>query len=323
MRKLFLALLLALAAPGGAAQARILADQPYRIGYHDRLATDVYIDGKGPFNFLIDTASSRTLIFEHVRAALDLKQSQTSLLTIYGINDVGSAVPVRPGGVSVGGETVKGLTLGVLPDNNTVGEPDGILGTDFLSHYFVVLDRGAMRLKLLTPGSASARDFKGWSAADLTARPLKNFPIEFWYLDTRFNDRRLTALFDLGSAMTMLNWQAAEKLGVEQKRFAAFGPPPELLQDVLGKDAPAVKLYGLDVTVGGNKSWDRQDAMVADAPVFNYFDLDEKPAAIVGLGLLGGNSLAIDFAGGHLYVGPAGADTSLATGEPVPLSHFL
>jgi hypothetical protein len=157
----------------------------------------------------------------------------------------------------------------------------------------------------------------------LTARPLKNFDIEFWYLDTRFNDRRLTALFDLGSAMTMLNWQAAEKLGVQQKRFTAFGPPPELLQDVLGKDAPAVKLYGLDVTVGGGKSWQRQDAMVADAPVFNYFDLDEKPAAIVGLGLLGSNSLAIDFAGGHLYVGPADADTSLTTGEPVPLSHFL
>jgi len=322
MRIFVLALLLALASIG-AAQARLLADQPYRIGYHGRIATDVYIDGKGPYNFLVDTASSRTLLFEHVRAGLDLKQSQNALLTIYGINDIGSAVPVRPGGVTVGGETVRGLTLGVLPDSNIAGGPDGILGTDFLSHYFVVLDRGTMRLKLLTPGSASARDFKGWSRADLTARPLKNFAIAFWYLETRFNDRRLTALFDLGSAMTMLNWQAAEKLGIRQKSFAAFGPPPELLQDVLGKDAPAVKLYGLDVTLGGGKSWQRQDAMVADAPVFNYFDLDEKPAAIVGLGLLGGNSLAIDFTGGHLYVGPAGADTSLATGQPVPLSHFL
>lgn len=322
MRKTLLALLV-LAASVTAAHAAILVDQPYRIGFHDRLATDVTIDGKGPYSFLIDTASSRTLIFEHVRQALNLAQSQSQLLTIYGINDVGQAVPVRPQGVSLGSETVKGLTLGVLPDSNTIGEPDGILGTDFLSHYLVVLDRGAMRLKLLTPGSVSPRDFKGWSQASLTPRKLKNFAIEFWYLDSRFNDKRLTALFDLGSAMTMLNWQAAERLGVEQKRYAAFGPPPELLQDVLGKDAPALKLYGLDVTVGGNKSWERQNAMVANAPVFNYFDLDEKPAAIVGLDLLGDSSLAIDFAGGHLYVGPSNADTSLSTGEPVPLSHFL
>ncbi|HWA68321.1 MAG TPA: aspartyl protease family protein [Rhizomicrobium sp.] len=322
MRRIVLALLLAQAAPFGGAHAALLADQPYRIGYHGRLATDVYIDGKGPYNFLIDTASSRTLIFEHVRAGLDLKPSQPSLLTIYSINDIGHAVPVKPGGISVGAETIKGLTLAVLPDTNTQDGPDGILGTDFLSHYLVVLDRSTMRLKLLTPGSASAPDFKGWSRAELTARSLKNFPITFWYLDTRFNDRRLTALFDLGSAMTMLNWQAAEKLGIRQKKFAAFGPPPELLQDVLGKDAPAVRLYGLDVTVGGGQSWKHQAAIIADAPVFNYFDLDEKPAAIVGLNLLGDNSLAIDFAGGHLYVGPAGADISLSTGEPPP-PHFL
>lgn len=323
MRKIILAFLLALAAPAGAAHAAILADQPYRIGYHDRLATDVFIDGKGPFNFLIDTASSRTLMFEHVRAALDLKPSQSQMLTIYGINDVGQATPVRPGGISLGGETVKGLTLGVLPDTNIIGGPDGILGTDFLSHYLVVLDRGAMRLKLLTPGSASASDFKGWSRATLTARPLKNFPISFWYLNTSFNDHHLTALFDLGSAMTMLNWQAAERLGIHEKSFATFGPPPEILQDVLGKNAPAVKLYGLDIAVDGGKRWAEQFALVADAPVFDYFDLGEKPAAIVGLGLLGSNSLAIDFAGGHLYVGAPTADTSLATGQPVSLSHFL
>lgn len=322
MRRIVLALLLALA-PCGAARAALLADQPYRIGYHERLATDVYINGQGPFNFLIDTASSRSLIFEHVRAQLGLMRSQPQSITVYGLNDVGQALPVRAASLSLGGEAVKGLTLGVLPDTSLAGGPDGILGTDFLSHYLVVLDRGAMRLKLLSPGSMSPRDFKGWSQARLTARPLKNFPIVFWYLETSFNDHTLTALFDLGSAITMLNWQAAERLGIHQERFAAFGPPPELLQDVLGKDAPAVKLNGVDIAVDGGKRWDRQFALIADAPVFDYFDLGEKPAAIVGLGLLGGSSLAIDFAGGRLYVGAANADTSLAAGQPMSLSHFL
>jgi hypothetical protein len=78
---------------------------------------------------------------------------------------------------------------------------------------------------------------------------------------------------------------------------------PALLQDVLGKDAPAVRLLDLDVGLPG-KSWEKQWAIVADAPAFSYFDLDEKPAAIVGPGLLRDNSLAIDFAGQRLFVGP-------------------
>ncbi len=43
-------------------------EQPYiRIGSYGRLITDVYINGQGPLStFLIDTASSCSLIFEHV-----------------------------------------------------------------------------------------------------------------------------------------------------------------------------------------------------------------------------------------------------------------
>lgn len=322
MRRIALLLCVMVMAPLTAARAAILADQPYHIAYQGRLATEVTIDGKGPFHFLIDTASSRSLMFEHVRAALGLTRSSSPPLTIYGMNNIGEAMPVRAS-LGLGGETVRGLTLGVLPDASMLGGPDGILGTDFLSHYLVVLDRGAMRVKLLSPGSATARDFKGWTQARLVARRLKDFPIDFWYVQTRFNEHRLTALFDLGSAVTMLNWQAAEKLGIPESRFSALGPPPELLQDVLGKNAPAVKLDGVDIAVDGGRRWDGQFALIANAPVFDYFDLDEGPAAIIGLGLLGGNSLAIDFAGGHLYVGAPDADTSLAFGQPVSLSHFL
>jgi hypothetical protein len=59
----------------------------------------------------------------------------------------------------------------------------------------------------------------------------------------------------------------------------------------------------LEVRLPG-QTWDNQLAVIADAPVFGYFDLEERPAAIVGPGLLRDNSLAIDFARGRLFVGP-------------------
>ena len=135
------------------------------------------------------------------------------------------------------------------------------------------------------------------------ARPLRKFPIHFWYLNARFNQRRFTTLFDLGAGTTMMNWDAAEELGVDKRDFDRFGPPPEDLQDVLGKSSPAVRVMNLDVGLSG-KTWDRQFAIVSNAPVFGYFDLDERPAAIMGPGLLRDTSLAIDFVDGRLYLGP-------------------
>ena len=300
MRGIFALLgLLVLTVP---ASATLPAEQPYRIGDYGRLVTDVMINGQGPFSFLIDTASSTSLIFEHVRKQLNLGPSQPGHLLVYGINDVTEAMPVSPRSLGVAGEEIKDLTIGVLPESGA-DEPDGILGLDVLARYFVVLDRPAMRLKLLAPVAASSKPYEDWAQAKLTARSLRKFPIRFWYLNAQFNRRRFTTLFDLGAGITMMNWDAAEELGVHKRDFDRNGPPPEDLWDVLGKSSPAVRVTNLDVGLSG-KSWDRQLAIVSDAPVFGYFDLDEKPAAIMGPGLLRDTSLAIDFAEGRLYLGP-------------------
>jgi predicted aspartyl protease len=287
----------------GPAQASLPAEQPYQIASYGRLVTDVYVNGQGPFSFLIDSASSRSLIFEHVRQKLNLTRSQPERLLVYGINDVAEAVPVKPDRLAVAGEEVKDLTIGVLPDTASAGL-DGVLGVDFLSQYFVVLDRAAMRLKLLPPGDDSARPYRDWSEAKLTPRLLKKFPIRFWYLSARYDDKIINTLFDLGAGTTMMNWNAAERLGVRKRNFTRFGPPPEELQDVLGKSSPALRIEDVEVRLPG-KSWFNQLVIVADAPVFDYFDLEDQAAAIAGPGLLRDTSLAIDFAAGRLYLGPS------------------
>ena len=297
---------LILACWAGRAMAALPAEQAYRIDQHGRLTTEVYLNGQGPFQFVIDTASSRSLLFEHVRQRLNLTQSQPGKMKVYGINDVAEAMPVKAQELRLAGESVLDLTMGVLPDTELTS-PDGILGVDVLSRYFVVLDRSSLRLKLLPQEKTSARAYSDWADVELKPRPLKNFPIQFWYLKTRFNGQYITSLFDLGASLTMLNWGAAERLGVRKSRFAYYGPPPALLQDVLGKESPALRADGLEVRLPG-RVWDRQTVIIADAPVFTYFDLEERPSAIVGLDILRNNSLAIDFAGERLYVGPSVSD---------------
>ena len=279
------------------------AEQPYRIADYGGLFTDVMIDGQGPFSFLIDTGASNSLMFEHVRQTLKLAQSQPRPLMVYGVNDVTSAVPVKPAALRIGSEQVRNLTMGVLPDR-AAGQGDGVLGLDILERYFVVLDRATMRLKLLTPGSAATSPYRDWTAVPITPRALKSMPIHFWYLSVRFNERRFTSLFDLGGGTTLLNWDAGNELGVRKKDFSRYGPPPEDLQDILGNTAPALRVMNIEMALPG-MIWSWQTAIVADAPAFGYFDLNQVPAAIVGPGLLHNTSLAIDFSAGRLYLGPS------------------
>jgi hypothetical protein len=64
------------------ASGALPAGQPYRVADYGRLVTDIYINGQGPFSFLIDTASSTPLMFEHVRKQLNLGRSQPGHLLV-------------------------------------------------------------------------------------------------------------------------------------------------------------------------------------------------------------------------------------------------
>lgn len=288
-------------APAGASQ---LADQSYRVNAGGRFVTEVSIDGQGPFSFVIDSAASRTLLYEHARAKLGLTRAQAEDLTVYGLNSVAKAMPVKPDSLTVAGEQITGMTLGVLPDNaREEAGIDGVLGIDVLARYFVVLDRSTMRLTLLAPDSAAAAPYRSWSATALTPRTVKNAPVDFWYVQGMFENWHFTSLFDLGAGFSLINWAAAEKLGLHKANIPKLEPPPAFLRDMLGTDEPVMKLTGVTIALD-RLSWGKQAVVVANSDVFSRINLDGEPAAILGAGLLQNNSLAIDFPNHRLYVGP-------------------
>src|ERR1700761_4990690 len=93
-----------------AVQADTIADLPYRIGGDGRVSTDVFVDGQGPFSFLLDTASSRTMLFEHLRQRLNLTPSEAGQLKVYAMNNIGTAVPVKPRELRLADRRITGLT---------------------------------------------------------------------------------------------------------------------------------------------------------------------------------------------------------------------
>lgn len=298
MAKLIPALVIA-ALLAGAAHAAVLADLPYRIGTDRRVVTDVMIDGKGPFHFMLDTAASRTMLYERTRETLNLAQSG-NLLTVYGINNVGTAVPVKPQELRLADEAIRGLVMGVLP--NDMEASDGVLGLDALAKYVVVLNHDTMRMNLLAPSDTGGQPYHDWTWSALDARPLRDGSINFWTMRTSIKGTTITTLLDMGAGMTMINWAAAEKLGYKRTSFPADGLPARL-RDALGTVEPVGVVRDITIWVGG-RLFPNQTIIVANAAVFKYFDLDSKPAAIAGPGLLGDRSLAIDFAAQRIYIAP-------------------
>ena len=291
-------LVLALAVP---ARATIVADQPYRIGADARVATDVFINGKGPFSFLLDTAATRSMMFEHLRARLGIATTGGQPLTVYGMQNNGTAAQIVTDELRLSGETIRNLAMGVLPEDSDTA--DGLLGMDALSNYLVVLDRTNMRLKLLTPDDGEAADFRDWPSLSLTRRTAKDTAANLWLMRGSVGGVSVTSLLDMGSGMTILNWSAAEQLGLKRTTFPREGVPQKL-RDALGTVEPIIFATGLTIWLGGHV-FTNQTVLIANVRVFQYFHLDQQPAAIMGSGLLKDNSLAIDFARQRLYIGPA------------------
>jgi hypothetical protein len=193
---------------------------------------------------------------------------------------------------------------------------------DALSNYLVVLDRKRMRLRLLTPEDSEMADFQSWPALSLTRRPVKDTAASLWLMRANIGGVSVTSLLDMGSGMTILNWNAAERLGLKRTSFPREGMPQKL-RDALGTVEPVIFAQGMTIWLGG-RVFTNQTVLIANANVFRYFHLDGGPAAIIGSGLLKDNSLAIDFARQRLYIGPALAQESPRPGPALtPLNPWL
>jgi hypothetical protein len=249
----------------------------------------------------LDTAASRSMMFEHLRARLGLAATDDKPLIVYGMQNVGTAAPIVANELRLSTETIRSLSMGVLPDDSDPA--DGLLGMDVLSNYLIVLDRKRMRLKLLPTDGGEGAEFRSWPALSLTRRPVKDTAASLWLMRASIGGVSIPSLLDMGSGMTIINWSAAEQLGLKRMYFPKDGVPQKL-RDALGTVEPVVFAQGLTIWLGG-RVFTNQTVLVANVNVFRYFHLDTGPAAIMGSGLLKDNSLAFDFARQKLYLGPA------------------
>jgi predicted aspartyl protease len=113
----------------------------------------VYLDGRGPFDFLLDTGTNSTIVTPEVAAVLDLRpEDRVTLITAAGARDVPRARLHR---VAVGGSAaadVEALVSGLEELRRLDPRLCGVLGQNFLGRFDYTLDYGGRTLEFDVAG---------------------------------------------------------------------------------------------------------------------------------------------------------------------------
>ncbi len=123
--------------PADAAQSLKLVQDPT-----SRLTLGVMVNGQGPFEFLIDTGSDRTVISRELAATLNLPQGpQVTMHESAGVEDVQTVVIDH---LAIGNHRIDHIEAPALSAANLGAA--GMLGVDALHNLHIVMDFKAMRL---------------------------------------------------------------------------------------------------------------------------------------------------------------------------------
>jgi len=256
------------------------ATQPDRIG---RIIVPVMVNGSGPFNFALDTGANTTVLTPHLVDALGLHAAEEDSVIMNGAT--GSAVvPTASVERVAAGDVV--LEKQQLPIADALTPSiDGILGVDGMESKRIVVDFKKNRIEI--------RDARH-------ERPLpwaRRIPAQLNFgrlvvVDATVDGVRVKAVIDTGSQYTLGNdaLRAALRL---PKRLNA-----EATIDVLGEALTKQRGQRQRVTAiqVGDLRVNHLNVAFGDFYVFKLWELDNRPALVIGMDLIGLlDTLVIDY----------------------------
>ena len=242
----------------------------------DRVTIPISIDGKGPWPFVIDTGSQRTVIARDLAQRLALPpRADVTILSMTGRSQVATVALPR---LTFGAGVIDDIEAPVLE-----GEHLGAAGLNFRSGTMDIADSGRRRTFPTDPDTivVEARRKRG----------------QLILLDSRVNGMRVNIMLDTGSHYSIGNLALRDKL-LRKKRA------PDLLTATL-TSVTGGTLIGEVGRIGsvalGRVNLTEVPVIFADASPFAELGMQDKPALLLGISALRVfDRVAIDFARGKV-----------------------
>lgn len=249
-----------------------------------RMTVPVHLDGRGPFQFVVDTGANRTVVGVETAARCNLEND--GVAPVHGIAGVQPAPLVKVPRLRVGQVQSHDLVLPLLP-KASLGA-DGLLGID-------VLKNRRMRLGFRQNTFEIGPSYGGASVGRGSDTRIRdpNRPIR---VPARYRSGQLVifdadvagipvrAFLDSGSQVTCGNAALQAMLVETAPEFARRMVRTELLS-ATGQTAPAVIADLPRLRLGGI-GLNNIRAAFAALHIFKLWNLDDQPAILVGIDVL-------------------------------------
>lgn len=244
----------------------------------DRMTIDVAIQGEGPYRFLIDTGSQRTVVSTALAKTLMLPNGPN--VRVIGIAGEDWVATAKVDSMDIGKRSFYDLTVPLLKDQH-IGA-DGIVGTDSLQHQRVVLDFARNTIQIGDPQEMGRA--RGYEII-VRARRISGRLI---MTDAMVDGIRTDVVIDTGASSTIGNRALQRAM---RERLEGLGT----LTSVTGHTLP------VQFQLAGKLRIDKMEVSnvaiaFADTPVFAELGLKERPALFLGMRELRAfKRVAIDF----------------------------
>jgi predicted aspartyl protease len=235
-----------------------------------RMTVPVMLNGQGPFPFVVDTGSNRTVISDTLALQLGLPAGEIlQVSSATGVDPTPSAHIAR---LSVGRREVSDLLAPVLIRSNLGAV--GMLGIDAVADQTIIMNfkRGTMSIQ---PASRRDEDPNA-----IVVRGHSKYG-QLILVDSDAEGAPLYVIIDTGAEMTMGNLKLRDTV---RRRRAATGALVEGIGVTGGRfqaNADVIQQVSLGHVTVRNLPID-----YADMHAFNQFGLKDKPAMLLGMSTL-------------------------------------
>ena len=240
------------------------------------LTIPVLLNGKGPFQFVGDTGADRSVVSDVVARQLGLAGG--GAVMVEGVVRTVAAKTAHIGELKAGPVTREGLDLPILAVEHL--QADGYLGLDVINGYRLSMDFAAGQLRLSEPyaGILAVRDAPNEVPIRLSgnAGHLRAFNCSI--------DRvRSVAFIDTGAEISVGNSMLYAALIARDSSYNMQETIP--LTGVTGGEVDGRITCLKHIALGGLYIDDNRIA-IADLQIFRLWELDDRPALLIGMNWL-------------------------------------
>ena len=246
--------------------------RPDRIG---RVVAPVTINGLGPFRMILDTGANQSVLTTSVASFLGLEPAADRMVRLNGVTGSRVVPTVIVDRFETGDLLQENLQMAIM--NTVSGGAEGILGMQGFSGKRITIDFANDRVQI-----ANSRGQR--AGANFVAVPVK---IRFGRLllaSGRVGGVKVHTVIDTGAERTLGNLALHSEL-IRRKRL----PAPPTVTGVIGVtdvEQRGHAIYTRKITLGDMTITD-VDVIYGDIHVFKLWDLEQEPALLLGMDVLG------------------------------------